>query len=137
MQLLSSLLLIFAFQVSGWEIFADTKFEWWWVEEYGAEVAIPIFDSGVKKLDGQEVTLTGHYLPIKIDGNRIILSRLPFASCFFCNSEVGQESVAEIEFKTKQRRFNPDEIITVKGKLKLNKDDYDRLIFIIEEAKII
>lgn len=137
MHLLVSMVFMVTVQVSGWEVFADTKFNWQWVEELGAEVEIPTFSNKIKALEGTEITLTGHYLPLELEGNRIIISKLPYASCFFCGGGVGQESVAEVVFNSVQRPFRLDEMLTVKGRLKLNKDDYEHLVFILEDAKII
>ncbi len=124
-------------QVSGWEAFADTRFKWKWSDEYGAEIEIPIFTKELQGLEGKEITLTGHYLPFKLENERIIISQLPYAACFFCGGGVGQESVAEIEFNSVQRPFRMDEVITVKGKLRLNVDNYERLVFILENAKVV
>ncbi|MEM6642848.1 MAG: DUF3299 domain-containing protein [Bacteroidota bacterium] len=124
-------------QVAGWEIFADTKSKWQWVEELGAEVQIPTFDKKVKELEGKVVTLTGHYLPLQLQGDRIIISKLPYASCFFCGGGVGQESVAEVVFNSVQTPFRADQLITVKGRLRLNRDDFEHLSFILEDAKVI
>ena len=137
MHILISLFLAFPFQISGWEVFADTKFEWQWAEELGAEVEIPTFSNKVKQLEGSTITLTGHYLPLELEGERIIVSKLPYASCFFCGGGVGQESVAEVVFNSRQRPFRTDEMLTVQGTLRLNKDDYEHLVFILEDAKII
>ena len=98
---------------------------------------MPVFGREIKELDGTEITLTGHYLPLDLEGNRIIISKLPYASCFFCGGGVGQESVAEIEFNTVQRPFRMDELVTVKGTLKLNEDDFEHLVFILKDAKVI
>jgi len=137
MYLLVSLLLSIVTQVSGWEAFADTRFKWKYAEELGMEVEIPIFNKAIKELEGTEITLTGHYLPLQLEGERIIISKLPYASCFFCGGGVGQESVAEVVFNSPQRPFRLDELITVKGRLKLNVDDYEHLVFILEDAKLI
>ncbi|MEM6380073.1 MAG: hypothetical protein AAF705_17905, partial [Bacteroidota bacterium] len=119
MQLLISIILyVGTSQVSGWEVFAKTKFKWEYVKKIGMEVEIPIFDSKIKELEGKEITLTGHYLPLEMEGERIILSKLPYASCFFCGGGVGQESVAEVVFNSAHRPFRADELITVKGRLK-------------------
>ncbi len=134
---LLSLFMAISGQVSGWEIFENTKFKWEWKEKLGAEVEVPTFDAKIKKLDGQEITLTGHYLPLKMNGNTIILSKFTYSSCFFCSNGVGQESVAEVNFIKELKPLEGDEIITVKGRLKLNKNDYDHLVFILEEASII
>ncbi len=123
-------------QAPGWEVFADTRFKWQWSEEFGAEVGVPVFSQKTKLLDGKEVILTGHYLPLEMKGNRIIISKFPYASCFFCGGS-GQESVAEVVFNSAQRRFRMDELITVKGRLRLNVDDYAHLVFILEDATMI
>ena len=124
-------------QVSGWELFEDTKFKWQYAEEFGMEVQIPIFSDRVKKIEGKEITLSGHFLPLDLEGDRIIISKLPYASCFFCGGGVGQESVAEILFASGHRPFKMDEILTVKGRLKLNVDDYDHLVFMLTDATVI
>lgn len=137
MHVITSTLFIVFMQVSGWEIFADTKFKWQYSEELGAEVQMPVFSEKVKELEGKEITLTGHYLPLDLEGNRIIISKLPYASCFFCGGSVGPESVAEVSFDFTQRPFRMDELVTVKGRLKLNKNDYEHLVFILANARII
>ncbi|MEM7297267.1 MAG: hypothetical protein AAF391_03260 [Bacteroidota bacterium] len=137
MHLFVNFLLPFIVQVSGWEIFENTRFKWEYSDKIGLEVEIPSFDKKIQELEGKEITLTGHYLPLELDGDRIVISRLPYASCFFCGGGVGQESVAEVMFNSVQRPFRMDEIITVKGRLKLNKDDFDHLVFILEDAKVI
>ena len=83
------------------------------------------------------MTLGGYYLPLEYDRKTIVLSKLPFASCFFCGGNVGQETIAEIQFADKTRRFMPDEIIKVRGKLKLNNSDFDHFVFILEEAELL
>ena len=123
-------------QVGGWETFADTTFDWVWSDEYESHIEIPTFSKRVRSLDGSEITLTGHYIPMELDGNRVIISKQPFADCFFCGG-AGPESVAEVVFKSPQKVFKPDELLTVKGRLKLNKYDYEHMVFIIENATII
>lgn len=137
MHLLVSLLLFFPPQVSGWEVFLDTRFKWEYVEEFGMEVEVPIFSKSVKSLENTEITLTGHYLPLDLEGDRVIISKLPYASCFFCGGGAGQESVAEVVFDQVQRPFRADELLTVKGRLQLNLDDYEHLVFILTDAKVI
>jgi hypothetical protein len=139
MHIIGSLWLLLAnsAQVAGWELFDDTRYKWRYADEFGVEVEIPIFSKKVKEMEGQEITLTGHYLPLELEGERIIISELPYASCFFCGGGVGQESVAEVVFAEIPSRFKGDELITVKGRLKLNEDDFEHLILILEDAKVI
>ncbi|MBV6644043.1 MAG: DUF3299 domain-containing protein [Cyclobacteriaceae bacterium] len=123
-------------QVSGWEVFTDTRFKWQWAEELGAKVEIPVFGERIKELEGKEITLTGYYLPLELGGERIIISKYPYASCFFCGG-VGPESVAEVVLDFGHASFVGDELITVKGRLKLNENDFESLVFILEDAKIV
>ena len=140
MQLLVNLSLFFSIltqQVAGWETFEKTRFKWEYVEEIGFQVEVPVFDNKIKELDGKEITITGHYLPMDIDGNRIIISKFPYAACFFCGGGVGQESVAEVLFKSVQRPFRMDELLTIRGRLRLNQDDFEHMVFMLEDAKVI
>lgn len=134
---LISFLLAFQIQVSGWDIFVNTKYETHYIEELNMEAELPVFDDAIKSLEGTEITLTGYYLPIDIDGNRIILSKLPYASCFFCGGGGGLESVAEIQFEETPRKFTIDELLTVKGQLKLNEREHGHLVFILTHAVVI
>lgn len=124
-------------QVAGWETFASVDFEIRYIEELGYDVEYPLFDQAIRQIDGNEIEISGHYLPLDYGEDQIILSKLPFASCFFCGGGVGQETIAEIHFAETPRRFVPDEIITIKGRLKLNENDYDHMVFIIEDAELI
>jgi len=137
MHLLVSLCVVLFVQVSGWEIFLNTRYEWQYIEKMEMEAEIPIFDEKIKSLEGKEITLTGYYLPVDIEGNRIIISKLPYASCFFCGGGVGLESVAEIQFEVKQPPFQMDELLTIKGRLKLNKSEYGHLVFILTDASVV
>jgi len=122
--------------ISGWDRFDKTVFKWEYDEDLGLEVQIPYFDKNIKSLEGKTIELSGHYLPMNMDDDQqIILSKFPYASCFFCGGNAGPESVVEVFFSKKPRKFRMDEIIKVKGKLVLNERDYDHLIFIIEEAE--
>lgn len=124
-------------QVAGWETFADVEFEIRYVEELGYDVEYPIFKQEILRKDGDVMELSGHYLPLDYGRQKIIISKLPFASCFFCGGGVGQETIAEIQFADEPRRFIPDEIITIRGRLKLNQSDYDHMVFILEEAELV
>ena len=137
MHLLISLFIAVTTQVSGWELFEETEFKWEYEEEFGMEVEVPVFDNKIMELEGKEITLTGHYLPFELEGERIIISKMPYASCFFCGGTAGPESVAEVVFKNVQRPFRLDELLTIRGKLKLNIDDYEHMVFILEDAKVI
>lgn len=122
-------------QLQGWDVFKDVKFKTSYNDELETFVDIPKFGDELKALDGNRVKIKGHYLPLELkDEQAIILSKFPYASCFFCGG-AGLESVIEVHFAAPQKRFKADEVITVEGTLKLNKDDFEHLVFVLDDAE--
>ena len=120
-----------------WNIFAKTRFEPKFDEQLGEYLFYPTFTDAVKKMEGREITLEGFYVPFAPEGDDyIILSKYPMSQCFFCGGG-GPESVAEVNFTRGPGRFKVDDLITVKGKLKLNSDDLDHINFIITDAVLV
>ncbi len=135
--LLVSTLQIHAQTVNGWEAFARVKFSPKFLKEYDEYFLIPFFDSQIKSLEGKEVTLRGHYMPMDLDNNQtLILSKYPYSQCFFCGG-AGPESVAEIVFPSKHPKLKSDQIIVVKGILHLNDADINHMNFILKDASLI
>jgi hypothetical protein len=126
-----------AFALIGWSNFEGVRFHWEYRDEVGAEVQMPTFTKKVLALEGKEIELQGYYLPMDLKRKHVILSKDPFSSCFFCGGAGGPETVAEVHFKEVPPRFAPDQIVFVRGILKLNPDDFDHLVFIIEDAQLI
>lgn len=121
----------------GWMLFDKVKFNPKFFKEYKEHFLVPTFDSKIRSLEGTEVTLRGHYLPMDLENDRVILlSKFPYSQCFFCGG-AGPESVAEIVFPTKHPKLKADQIITVVGKLKLNDTDVNHLNFILKDASVI
>ena len=124
-------------QTDGWLSFAKTKFDAKYNDKAGEYFLYPTFPADLKSMVGKEFSLEGYYLPIDVEGNAyIILSKFPYSQCFFCGG-AGPESIAEVFFKTKPGKFEPDQYIRVKGKLKLNDGDLEHGNFILEEAVLI
>ena len=120
-----------------WNEFAKTKFEPKYYEKIGEYIFYPTFTAELKALVGKEVTLEGFYVPYAPeDGNYIILSKYPNNQCFFCGVG-GPESVAEVTLKDTSIKFHVDDLVTVKGKLKLNTDDMDHMNFMITDAVVV
>lgn len=121
----------------GWTLFAKTAFEAKYNAASKEYFLYPKFPAELKSFEGKEIELEGHYLPIDIDGDRyIILSKYPFAQCFFCGG-AGPESIAEVYFKARPGKFDPDQYIRVRGKLRLNDSDVEHGNFILEEATLV
>ena len=86
---------------------------------------------------GKEITIEGYYVPFAPeDDNYIIISKFPMSQCFFCGGG-GPESIAEVNFTKELLKFDVDDLITVKGKLKLNIDNLDHVNFIVDQAILI
>lgn len=120
-----------------WSIFAKTKFEPKYYEKIGEYLFYPDFPADLKALEGKEITVEGYYVPFAPeDGEYIIISKYPMSQCFFCGG-AGPESIAEVNFAKQPSKFSVDDLITVKGKLKLNTDDMDHVNFIVEQAVLV
>ena len=120
-----------------WNEFAKTKFEPKYYEKIGEYLFYPSFSAELKALVGKEITIEGFYVPFAPEeGNYIILSKFPMSQCFFCGGG-GPESIAEVTFKDGSTKFQVDDFINIKGKLKLNTDDVEHVNFIITDAVIV
>jgi hypothetical protein len=109
-----------------------------YVKEYdeflGFKVDKPVFSEAIKALEGKEVTVKGFIIPVEgYKGHKeFIFSAFPYANCFFCGG-AGPESVMEV---TALEPINyTAESITLKGKLVLNSQDVNKLMFAITGAK--
>lgn len=120
-----------------WNDFAKTKFEPKFQEKLQEYQFYPNFPSDLKAMEGKEITLQGFYVPFAPeDGDYIIVSRYPMSQCFFCGGG-GPESIAEVNFAKDPGKFQVDDLITVKGKLKLNSEDIDHVNFILVDAVLV
>lgn len=104
-------------------------------DEYG-ELYLPEFSKNAKELEGKVVTVPGYIIPF--DGmfkpEHVIVSSLPLASCFFCGSG-GPETVMEVYLKDPIEYT--EALVAFKGKLKLNSSDYEKLMYILEDAEFV
>jgi hypothetical protein len=137
---LAGLIIIFGFKLAAqgktdsWTLFAKTKFESKYNEKLGEYLFYPTFSEELKKLEGKEITVQGYYVPF--EGEFIVISKFPMSQCYFCGGG-GPESVAEVSFANEDAKFNVDDLITVRGKLKLNAVDVDHMNFILSEATLV
>lgn len=117
-----------------WEMLTDVDFKDVYVEELDAYYWKPTFGKSIKDLEGKEVFITGYIIPVDLDENFYVLSRYPYANCFFCGG-AGPESVVDLRFKEKEgKAYKTDERVTFKGKLKLNASDIYEMNYILEDA---
>jgi hypothetical protein len=124
-------------QTDGWALIAKTKFDAKYNEKAGEYFLYPTFPDDLKARVGREMYLEGYYLPIDVEGDAyIILSKFPYSQCFFCGG-AGPESIVEVTFREKHPKFEADQYIKIKGKLKLNEGNIDHGNFIFEEAYLV
>ncbi len=121
-----------------WSILGTTVFEEIFNEEFNTSEYKPNFSEEVLAQEGKEVILLGYIvtsLETGEDYEGIVFSKYPFENCYFCGG-AGPETVAQIEFDPKAATFKLGNAYGFKGKLFLNKDDPDKLTFILKEAEL-
>jgi len=117
-----------------WRTLEDVEFQDVYVEELDAYYWKPTFGGGVTGLEGKDVYITGYMIPVDLDEDFYVLSRYPFANCFFCGG-AGPESVVDLRFPGKSKRvYQTDERLTFKGTFRLNADDVYQMNYILDGA---
>jgi hypothetical protein len=118
-----------------WSYLGDVKYEVKYSEELGYNLHIATFGKSIKNLDGKEVIISGHMIPLDPMGISYVLSQNPNSSCFFCGG-AGPETVLELELKPSAiKRYEVDSVVEFKGILKLNKIDDKHLTYVLLEAE--
>ena len=126
---------------STWDILLnDVKVKYRYSVKYNALLPKPKFGSKLQAMNGKVITIRGFSLPVDMTGNVFVLSYNPSNMCFFCNG-AGIESIIELNPEKdglwRFKRLKTDNYYEVKGKLRLNVDDYDHLIYILDEAEFV
>jgi len=122
-----------------WVQLSDMTMEYRYNEEFGFDIPYPVFGDEIKAIEGKEVTLEGFVLLIEAEDEEIvILSKYPYAQCFFCGG-AGPESVVDVLLAedSKDHGLRMDQRVTFKGKLTLNIEDLDHLNYIFEDAELV
>lgn len=128
-------------KADAWNILLNNvKIKYIYSLQYEALVPKAKFADGVRALDGKVITLSGFFLPFDITGNVFVISYNPMSMCFFCNGS-GIQTIVELkpqpEHVWRLKRLKTDDFFEVKGKLKLNENDYDHLIYILEDVEFV
>lgn len=110
-----------------------TKIEWYqkYSELYKMQIGFPKFSPEAKALAGKEITITGYILPMDTEDGSVIISSVPYSSCFFCGG-AGIETVMAV-FMKRPRKFSMDSA-TFKGILELNEKE-NGLIYNLRQAE--
>ena len=120
---------------TGWDLLATTEIKKGYDDFLGEETEVPDFSDLLWKNNGSTITLEGYIIPLQQSGSQdyFVLSRFPYASCFFCGA-AGPETVVEV-YSDREFRFT-DERVRVTGKLELNEVDPLHLFFIMRNCKV-
>ncbi|MCO6485475.1 MAG: hypothetical protein J5I41_06815 [Saprospiraceae bacterium] len=122
-------------QDSTWKTLGKITFTKQYDELLGFKVDVPVFSPEIRKLDGKTIQLKGYIIPV--EGYRshkeFIFSAFPYNMCFFCGG-AGPETVMEV--KTIHPVKYTTEPITLKGTLRLNDKDINRLMYWLEDAEM-
>ena len=102
----------------------------------GFKIDKPVFSETVRLLEGKELTIKGYIIPT--DGYKshkeFVFSAFPYSMCFFCGG-AGPETVMEVE-ATEGVKYSADAVY-LKGVLKLNDKDINRLMYKLVNAKLV
>ena len=124
-------------------IFSQTEIDWLKLrdvyykletrEDVYGYIQIPYFGIEVEALDNKDVKITGYMLTLSPDEGIFVLSQNPYADCFFCGFG-GPESAIELRLKPGYDDFIMDELVTVTGTLRLNREDVSSGVYIMDDA---
>jgi hypothetical protein len=116
-----------------WKTLAKVTFEKKYDELLGFKVDVPVFSDEIQELEAEEITISGYIVPVEgYKGHtEFVFSAYPYNMCFFCGG-AGPETVMEVT-ATEAVKYSTDRI-TLKGKLLLNRDNINRLMYIMVDA---
>lgn len=117
-----------------WKTLSKITYKKEYDEALGMKIDIPVFGNEVKALSGKEVTVKGYIIPT--DGYKsqkeFVFSAFPYNMCFFCGG-AGPETVMEVNASNPIQYTS--EPIYLKGILRLNGTDINRLIYTLDKAE--
>ena len=117
-----------------WELLSKVSFKKMMDENMGFEVDFPLFSKDLQSRENTLVELRGFIIPTDGYKNQqeFVFSQFPYKNCFFCGG-AGPETVIEVH--TLNPILYTSEKITLRGKLKLNRSDLNRLMFQLSNAE--
>ncbi|WP_138479719.1 DUF3299 domain-containing protein [Dyadobacter bucti] len=119
-----------------WKKLSDVRFTKKLNKEVSMYFLYPTFGQTVRNLQNKEVQIKGYMIPVDETENIYVLSSQPMAACFFCGG-AGPESIIELQFKNRRRKFKTDEVKNVRGMLQLNNNDIEHLNYILKNAEVV
>ena len=118
-----------------WDDLAEVSFYTKYHEETEDYYLYPKFEDNILSFQNELVKIKGYLINLDLEYSVIILSKNPYASCFFCGM-AGPETIIEIELKEPLNHIKLDQKAIIQGKLILNESDFDHFNYILKNAKI-
>jgi len=103
-------------------------------EFLGFKIDKPVFSKQIQALEGKAITIKGFIIPVEgyKSHKEFVFSAYPYNMCFFCGG-AGPETVMEVE-ASEPIEYTAESII-IKGTLRLNGDDINNLMYLLEDAE--
>lgn len=122
-------------KVNIWKTLSKITYKKEYDEFLGFKIDKPVFADQVHDIEGTEITVKGYIIPVEgyKSNNEFIFSAYPYNMCFFCGG-AGPETVMEVE-SVEDIEYTAEQV-TLTGKLVLNADDVNRLMYLLVEAKL-
>lgn len=123
-------------QENTWKKLSKITFTKQYDELMGFKVDVPVFSEEIKAMEDQDVTIRGYIIPVEgyKSHKEFIFSAYPYSMCFFCGG-AGPETVMEV-YSADEIEYTAEQV-TLRGKLELNADDINRLMYALHDAVII
>ena len=119
-----------------WKTLAKITYKKEYDDFLGFKIDKPVFSEEIKALNGKEVTVKGFIIPVEgYKGHKeFIFSAFPYSMCFFCGG-AGPESVMEV-MAIEPVEYTAEAVV-LKGKLVLNPDDVNKLMYALTDARLV
>lgn len=117
-----------------WKTLSKISYKKEYDELMGFKIDKPVFSDAVRSLENKEVTIKGYVIPVEgyKSHKEFIFSAYPYSMCFFCGG-AGPETVMEVE-ALEGIKYSADAIV-IKGILKLNDKDINRLMYKLVQVR--
>lgn len=123
-------------QADSWQKLSNVTYKKEYNELLGYKIDVPVFDKMIRAMAGKTITIRGYIVPT--DGykshSEFVFSAFPYSMCFFCG-QAGPETVMEV--KAVRGIKYSTEPVTIRGKLALNDQDINRLMYSLSEAVLV
>ena len=119
-----------------WKTLSKITYKKEYDEFLGFKIDKPVFADQIQDLEGTEIVVRGYIIPVEgyKSNNEFIFSAYPYNMCFFCGG-AGPETVMEVE-SIDAVEYTAEQVV-LRGKLVLNADDVNRLMYLLVEAKLV